>query len=103
MTRREAITGFILSATSLVILTCGKAQTTHWEVRGLEAGTFPFDLPPLPYAFVALEPQIDAGTLQIHHDRIHAVYTTNLNKAIGPIPRVQRLPQVQETGGLKEC
>jgi Fe-Mn family superoxide dismutase len=41
-----------------------------------------FTLPPLPYAFDALEPHIDAQTMQIHHDRHHQAYVDNLNKAI---------------------
>ncbi len=39
-------------------------------------------LPDLPYAFNALEPHIDARTMEIHHDRHHAAYIANLNKAI---------------------
>lgn len=41
-----------------------------------------FELPKLPYAFDALEPHIDAKTMEIHHDRHHKGYTDNLNKAI---------------------
>ena len=41
-----------------------------------------FDLPDLPYAFDALEPHIDARTMEIHHDKHHAGYTNNLNKAV---------------------
>jgi Fe-Mn family superoxide dismutase len=41
-----------------------------------------FELPPLPYAFDALEPNIDARTMEIHHDKHHAGYTNNLNKAL---------------------
>jgi len=41
-----------------------------------------FELPSLPYAFDALEPHIDARTMEIHHDRHHAGYTNNLNAAI---------------------
>lgn len=41
-----------------------------------------FELPNLPYAFDALEPYIDARTMEIHHDKHHAGYTNNLNKAI---------------------
>ena len=41
-----------------------------------------FELPNLPYAFDALEPHIDAKTMEIHHDKHHAAYTTNLNAAI---------------------
>jgi len=40
------------------------------------------ELPPLPYAFNALEPHIDARTMEIHHDKHHAAYITNLNKAL---------------------
>jgi Fe-Mn family superoxide dismutase len=41
-----------------------------------------FQLPPLPYANNALEPHFDATTMEIHHDRHHAAYVTNLNNAI---------------------
>lgn len=41
-----------------------------------------FELPKLPYAFDALEPHIDAKTMEIHHGKHHAAYTTNLNAAI---------------------
>ncbi|HNP54840.1 MAG TPA: superoxide dismutase, partial [Ferruginibacter sp.] len=41
-----------------------------------------FTLAPLPYAYDALEPHIDALTMQIHHDRHHQAYVDNLNKAI---------------------
>lgn len=41
-----------------------------------------FELPPLPYANDALEPFIDAQTMEIHHDKHHAAYVTNLNAAI---------------------
>lgn len=41
-----------------------------------------FTLSPLPYAFDALEPNIDALTMEIHHDRHHAAYVANLNNAI---------------------
>lgn len=41
-----------------------------------------FELPPLPYAEDALEPNIDARTMSIHHDKHHAAYTKNLNAAL---------------------
>ena len=41
-----------------------------------------FQLPTLPYAFDALEPHIDARTMEIHHGKHHAGYTNNLNAAI---------------------
>jgi superoxide dismutase, Fe-Mn family len=47
-----------------------------------------FTLPPLPYAFDALEPYIDAQTMQIHHDKHHGTYVTNLNAAIEKAPEL---------------
>ncbi|HVU28428.1 MAG TPA: superoxide dismutase [Verrucomicrobiae bacterium] len=46
----------------------------------------PFELPPLPYDKAALEPHIDALTMEIHHDRHHKAYVDNLNKAIAGTP-----------------
>jgi superoxide dismutase, Fe-Mn family len=48
-----------------------------------------FELPALPYAFNALEPHIDARTMEIHHDKHHATYTTNLNNALKDYPDLQ--------------
>src|SRR5581483_4165162 len=42
----------------------------------------PFELPPLPYDYDALEPHIDAQTMQIHHGKHHQAYVDNLNKAL---------------------
>ncbi len=42
----------------------------------------PFELPPLSYAFDALEPHIDAKTMEIHHDKHHKAYVDNANKAL---------------------
>jgi Fe-Mn family superoxide dismutase len=47
------------------------------------------EVPPLPYSFDALEPHIDAQTMQIHHDKHHAAYVTNLNKALESHPELQ--------------
>src|SRR5688572_30438327 len=44
------------------------------------------ELPPLPYPANALEPHIDARTMEIHHDKHHAAYVTNLNKALESAP-----------------
>jgi superoxide dismutase, Fe-Mn family len=64
-----------------------------------------FELPPLPYAYDALEPYIDAQTMQLHHDKHHATYVTNLNNALQghefanlPIAEViRRLNEVPES------
>jgi superoxide dismutase, Fe-Mn family len=41
-----------------------------------------FELPPLPYDYNALEPYIDTQTMQLHHDKHHQTYVTNLNNAL---------------------
>lgn len=45
-----------------------------------------FSLPPLPYAYNALQPHIDAQTMRFHHDKHHATYVKNLNAAIAKYP-----------------
>ncbi len=47
------------------------------------------ELPPLPYAFDALEPHIDARTMEIHHDKHHATYVNKLNDALSSHPDLQ--------------
>ena len=47
-----------------------------------------FQVPPLPYDFGALEPHIDAQTMQIHHDKHHGAYVTNLNAALEKHPEL---------------
>jgi superoxide dismutase, Fe-Mn family len=47
-----------------------------------------FQLNPLPYAYDALEPYIDTRTMQIHHDKHHAAYVTNLNAALEKHPEL---------------
>jgi Fe-Mn family superoxide dismutase len=51
----------------------------------------PFTLPPLPYDAAALEPHIDAQTMQIHHGKHHQTYVTNLNAALESQPALQNL------------
>ncbi|HNS64471.1 MAG TPA: superoxide dismutase, partial [Anaerolineaceae bacterium] len=46
----------------------------------------PFELPQLPYAFDALEPWIDARTVEIHYTKHHATYLANTNKALEKYP-----------------
>ncbi len=72
MTRREmlATTGTAAAALILPNLSVAGGKDTL------------FELPKLPYAFDALEPHIDARTMEIHHDRHHKAYVDNLNKAV---------------------
>lgn len=52
--------------------------------------TMAFTLPPLPYASDFLEPHIDKLTMEIHHDKHHAAYVNNLNKALESAPDLQK-------------
>ena len=51
-----------------------------------------YELPPLPYPFNALEPHIDAKTMEIHHDKHHQAYITNANKALEGYPDLAAKP-----------
>src|SRR5215213_9582477 len=55
----------------------------------IRRATMAFELPPLPYPNSALEPHIDARTMEIHHDKHHNAYVTNLNKALEGQPDLQ--------------
>lgn len=48
-----------------------------------------FELPMLPYAFDALDPHVDAKTMEIHHDKHHGAYVTNLNAAVDKHPELK--------------
>ena len=81
LNRRQALqTTALLGAA----ITVGTSFSTE-RAAAAEAAA-PFTLPPLPYAFDALEPLLDAQTMQIHHDKHHAAYVTNLNKAVASQP-----------------
>ena len=61
------------------------------QTSGQGAAPGAFTVPPLPYSFDALEPYIDAKTMEIHHDKHHAAYVTNLNKALEGHADLQKL------------
>jgi Fe-Mn family superoxide dismutase len=84
MTRRQAIKTTALASAALATLPGAIAQTNPTAPAAATSG--PFTLPPLPYAYDALEPHIDAQTMHIHHDKHHAAYIANLNKAFNDCP-----------------
>lgn len=85
MTRRHAIKSTVLAGAALATMTSVHAQTATAPSSGPSVAG-PFKLPPLPYAYDALEPYIDAQTMRIHHDKHHAAYVANLNKALADHP-----------------
>ena len=93
MNRRHAILSTLLASATLGDLTRALGQTnasTPTPFTDVFAG--PYTLPPLPYAYDALEPYIDTRTMQIHHDKHHAAYVSNLNKAVRDYPEVGAKP-----------
>lgn len=79
MTRRKALKTTTLATVAAAAAPSVLAQTDSALAR-------PFELPPLPYALDALEPHLDARTMEIHHDRHHKAYVDNLNKAVEQMP-----------------
>lgn len=59
---------------------------------GLAQATSPYSLPKLPYAVDALEPFLDARTMEIHHTKHHQAYIDNLNKALAGHPDLAAKP-----------
>ncbi|MGH7243078.1 MAG: superoxide dismutase [Phycisphaerales bacterium] len=59
------------------------------ELNVFDEATGQFILPALPYAFDAMEPHIDAKTMEIHHDKHHAAYVAGLNKALAELARIR--------------
>jgi superoxide dismutase, Fe-Mn family len=88
-TRRQALK--TLTAVAIVSTAVGRiptlAQTpTPPPATAAPTPTGPFKLPPLPYAYDALEPHIDTLTMHLHHDKHHAAYVTKLNEALAKEP-----------------
>lgn len=85
LTRREALAtlgiGTLVAAAPSLRAQGAPAQTTG-----------PHTLPPLPYPAAALEPHIDAQTMEIHHGRHHQTYVNNLNAALKNAPELANKP-----------
>ncbi|HHN78023.1 MAG TPA: superoxide dismutase [Phycisphaerales bacterium] len=81
--RRTAI-GTIAGAAALGAFAAPShaASVLSPEALGWNKATGAYELPPLPYAYDALEPHIDAQTMRIHHDKHHAGYVRGLNRAV---------------------
>lgn len=83
MRRREFLQATAAAAGSLTLSgTLSAQQDRNSNTTPTRSSNMPYTLPPLPYAFDALEPNIDAKTMEIHHDKHHAAYVNNLNAAL---------------------
>ncbi len=105
MNRREALKTLALGAGALLVPRVALSQPPAAAPAGAAAPPppapiGPFTLPPLPYAFDALEPHLDAQTMQIHHDKHHAAYVNNLNKAVAGRPELAKMTVEQLVGAL---
>ena len=83
---------------SAVLLTPASVRAERLNGSGLEAQAAPapapapsgpFKLPPLPYAYNALEPYFDEETMHLHHDKHHQAYVDKLNAAVAGHPELQ--------------
>jgi superoxide dismutase, Fe-Mn family len=91
LNRRTLLTGAATVAATAALPRLVRAQ-----------GAGPFTLPPLPYATNVFEPNIDAKTMEIHHDRHHQAYVTNLNAAVKDYPNVAAMPLQEILAKLNE-
>lgn len=96
ITRRQFVQLGTLAAGSALIT--GQAPAAGPTATGPTAIT----LPALPFAFAALEPHIDARTMEIHHDKHHAAYVAGLNAALAKTPGLAQQPLAGVLGNLPE-
>lgn len=89
-TRRDLLAGS-LAIGALAGLVAGASPAA---AEGAAGAVPAYELPPLPYAYDALEPHLDATTMRLHHDIHHRSYVTGLNNAL------QRLAAAREAGEL---
>lgn len=89
ITRREAIKRTALLSATMATVSTLQLSAQPTPPAAPSGGTF--KLPPLPYAFDALAPHIDAATMEIHHGKHHAAYVKNLNEAITEAPSLTKL------------
>ncbi len=89
-TRRQALKTFTAAAIASTALgripAFAQTPAPAAATTATSAPTGPFTLPPLPYAYDALEPDIDETTMHLHHDKHHKAYVTKLNEALAKEP-----------------
>ena len=91
MNRRSAIKHLGGAASALLLTETLRSEALaggQASAAAPQAPTGPFTLPPLPYAYDALEPSFDAATMHLHHDKHHQAYVNNLNAAVAAHPEL---------------
>lgn len=93
MDRRQIIRGIGAAAT-------GAFAGQSWTRAAFAQSEPPFKLPPLGYAYEALEPHIDTQTMRIHHMNHHQAYVTNINNLAGQLGDAAKAPIEQTLANL---
>jgi Fe-Mn family superoxide dismutase len=98
----------LISAASGIAAVALAPRLTLAEAATAAASTAagPFTLEPLPYPAGALEPYIDARTMELHHDRHHAAYVSNLNTIARDYPQIEHMPPrdlLEKLAGLPDA
>ena len=86
--RREVLQGSTVALAGLALAGRLAADGPAVAAPATPPSSGPFTLPPLPYAYEALEPAIDAETMRLHHDKHHATYVAKLNEAVAAAPEL---------------
>jgi superoxide dismutase, Fe-Mn family len=89
---------FMVAASGIVAVAASPRIAMAQAASPAPAG--PFKIDPLPYPTNALEPYIDAKTMEIHHDRHHQAYVTALNNFAKDNPQIAEKPVVEVLGNL---
>ena len=92
MTRRHALKTTLMTSVAFATTAEFRFARAQTPAPAAAAPTGPFTVPPLPYAYDALEPYIDAKTMEIHHDKHHGSYVASLNKAVADQPELSSKP-----------
>ena len=101
MSRRGLLGGMTWLAALTGLGLGGNTSPRVAALQGTATPGGPFALPPLPYDFAALEPHIDAQTMQLHHDKHHAAYVNNLNAALAKHTALQNRSPEELVRGLQ--
>jgi Fe-Mn family superoxide dismutase len=107
VSRRDVLKALGAGATLLSLGAAGATAATGGPAKTAAGATpQPFVLPKLDYAYDALEPHIDARTMEIHHSKHHQAYITNANTALAANPALQKLTaedMLRDLGSLPEA